>query len=99
MKSQSLPKETIIELLLYLAENDQFESVKHKFDGQISPDVVREVLRELADDLRGENRRGTHPLRVDSYKKYLSKNAQAVLGALSPREEQIILRDFGLDEE
>ncbi|OGP12508.1 MAG: hypothetical protein A3I75_01145 [Deltaproteobacteria bacterium RIFCSPLOWO2_02_FULL_50_16] len=97
MKFKTFPKDVIVELLLFLAENESFESIRKGFDRGITPGEVREVLLEVADyfrrDLGGEEEAF---LERDSYEKYLSKNSLAVLEALLPQEKQMILKGFGL---
>jgi hypothetical protein len=55
-----MPMETAIELLFYLAENEEFPSVKRELVGGISVSETRQTLREIAvalsrDETSGKN--------------------------------------------
>lgn len=99
IKINTMPKETLIELLLYLAENEQFPSVsKHLADG-ISVDDVRNVFRELAVGLAREDA-AERSEDVDKMMKSagLSTKARKIISALSEREEKTLLSAFGFTE-
>ncbi|MFH1830134.1 MAG: hypothetical protein ABH871_05095 [Pseudomonadota bacterium] len=93
----SLPKETIVELLYYIAENEKFSSVTDKLKGAFTSAQVRSVLRELAESLSmeaaEESRVALHEVRASSG---FSSNVQNVISSLSPHEEQRLFSAFGL---
>ena len=100
MKFKTMPTDVVIEILLYLTENESFESVAKGFNKQISPEDVREIFYEIVSHLRKDLKNTDKTtLKSASFKKHLSKNSLAVLEALSPKEEAAILRDFGLSDE
>lgn len=47
LKFTTMPKEAISELLMYLAENESFDSLK-KLDGGVTVAEARDVLKEVA---------------------------------------------------
>jgi len=57
----TMPKETLIELLLYIAENEKFPSVSRELSGSIEVDDVRQVIRELAVALAREEKEEKSP--------------------------------------
>ena len=99
MKFKTMPQETVIELLLFLAENEDFASVTTHFQGSLTPEMVREVCFELAQRLRHERGSKASEDQLKSLRKYLSPTARTVLDSLSPREEQAILKGFSILED
>jgi hypothetical protein len=98
MMLKSMPKETVVQLLLYLAEHESFESIDKGFKGSISPQDVSGILYELAEFVQ----RTLHtddPGLSDEDKQHFSTSVRSVLAALSPSEEQALLRNFGLIED
>lgn len=93
-KGASLPKETVAELLYFLAENERFSSVSTKLKGGFTVPQVRGLLREVArsisDEAQTEQQNHAHTGRE------LSKQARDVMSSLSPEEGQKLMAAFGL---
>ncbi len=93
----SLPKETVVELLYFLAENEKFSTIDDKLSGSFTTAQVRSVLRELAEGLSKEavteSSAELQDLRASSE---LSSRVHDVISSLSPQEEQKLLSAFGL---
>lgn len=98
MELHSMPKETLAELLFFLAENEEFNSVKRLLVDGFSIEEVRASLRELAEGLRKEA--GGESLHQYNAQKdiRLSKEAKDIISYLSPGEEKSLLTAFGLVE-
>lgn len=97
-KISVMPKETLAELLLYLADNESFTSVTKNLGEGITVEETRAALRELARELSREAMasRGS----VDEAKEaaHLSRKAKEIMSYLSPNEEKALLSAFGLAE-
>ena len=95
-KIASVPKETVAELLYYLAENERFSSVTANLKGDFSVPQVRNLLREVASTINEEAQDesvATDRVRVGAE---LSPKAREVLASLTPEEESKLLSAFGL---
>lgn len=96
IKISTMPKETLVELLFYLAENESFPSVSRDLSGGVTVDEVRQVLRELAVGLAREDSSHENESTADMLKKAgVSPKARKIMSALSEREEKTILHVFG----
>lgn len=92
----SLPKETLSELLNFLADHEAFESVREL--GSITPSQVRLLLRELAEDLKREDYQKIEAKALDpSHFDELSPQVKQALSELSPLELQRLIRHFGIE--
>lgn len=94
-----MPKETLAELLIFLAENERFSSVSEKLAGGVTVEETRAALRELACGLVREagGETGAH---ADLKKgAHLSRKAREIISYLSPHEEKTLLSTFGLVDE
>ncbi len=91
-----LPKETLSELLLYLAEHEEFSSLQAL--NSFNPAQVRAALKELAFELRRESEK-ERDLSKMAYKhlEELSPKVKQVLSTLTPREFQTLFKQFGVD--
>lgn len=96
IKISVLPKETLIELLLYLAENEKFPSVAENLEGGVTVTEVKTALRELAVAISREA--GDEAVFEVSTKKgaNLSPRTKEIISYLSPYEEKTLLTAFGL---
>lgn len=99
MKIETMPKEVACELLTYIAEKEGFDAVCESLGSDISAVEIKALLREIAVELQKE-------LRAEKGKKYnvqkckhLSSNTKKIISYLSPNEENILLKAFGLTEE
>ena len=99
MDIKTMPKETLAELLLFLAENEEFSSLQKLLDGEFTPDEVQAAFRELAVGLRQEAIQETsqqiQDVKNDSF---LTKKTKTIISSLSPIEEKTLLTVFGLIE-
>lgn len=97
MDIKTMPKETAAELLLFLAENDNFDSVKEMLGGDVTIEEVRAVFREVATQLQKEvfvSDKEETPLK----NMRLTKEAKEIFTFLSPLEEKSLLGAFGVIE-
>ncbi len=98
IKISTMPKETLVELLLYLAENEKFPSVSKELKGGVTVDEVKDVLRELAMGLAREEQVEKGEGTIDMLKQAgASAKARKIMSALSAREEKTILNAFGFN--
>ena len=90
-----LPKETLSELLLYLVEHEEFLSVQSL--GSFTPKQAKEALKELAFVLRQEADKD-QPEKLDLKKlEEISPKVRHALSTLTPRELQMLIRQFGIE--
>lgn len=97
MKIATMPKHTAAELLLFLAEHEEFSSVTKLLDEGVTAEEVRalfrefskELLREAAMELKGKK----YDVKKDAH---LSPQAKNIISYLSPHEEKTLLEAFGL---
>lgn len=86
----SIPKDTMAELLLFIAEKEKFSSLKEL--GTLSPRQFRNALRALAEQLKQESL-AAHAKDGTLFKN-LKKDFQNVIGQLSNSEKERLLRGF-----
>ena len=99
MDIKTMPKETLAELLLFLAENEEFSSLQKLLDGEFTPDEVQAAFRELAVGLRQEAIQETSQQIQDAKNdSFLTKKTKTIISSLSPIEEKTLLTVFGLIE-
>lgn len=98
MKIETLPKETLAELLLFLSEHENFDSVEKQLAGGITKAQVRAALRELAEGLMRLAQEENEGLYNPQRDHRLSKEAKTIISYLSPGEEKTLLTAFGLIE-
>ncbi len=92
----SLPKETLSELLNFLADHESFESLREL--GTITPQQVRTILKELAQELKREAAREMEETPLDpSHFDELSPEVKEALSTLSPGDLQRLIRHFGIE--
>lgn len=99
MKITVMPKQTAAELLLFLAEHEEFSSVSKLLEDGITPEEVHSLFRELAREL---SREAADEIKDDKYdlkkSSHLSTQAKNIISYLSPHEEKKLLEAFGLVE-
>jgi len=96
---KTMPKETLVELLRYLAEKEEFASVSELASEDLPIEAVRAALRELAGEIAKEAALEKGPGFDVKGSKELSKAAKNVISCLSTREEKELLSNFGLLED
>lgn len=97
MKIKTMPKETLAELLLFLAENEEFASVEQQLVEGMNLTQVRASLRELAAGLRQEASGEEDNYNPQKDGK-LSTQTKEIISYLAPGEERALLTAFGLIE-
>lgn len=96
MDIQTMPKETLAELLFFLAENEVFSSVEKLLVDGVTVEEVRAALREVAEGLRREAAAEQDKQYNAQKDNRLSKEAKTIISYLSPGEEKSLLTAFGL---
>jgi hypothetical protein len=94
MKFSKATKEAVTELLTYLAEQENFKSFStaHGFDKE----EIKEVLLEIAVQLKKEASEEMPNQRVNYNEFELSPKALSLISCLSPREEMLLFKTFRL---
>ena len=87
-----LPKEIMAEILLFLADREDFSSLKNL--GTVSKKQFRVALVQLAEKMKSEARAETPDSEVTDLKKNLKKNLQTIFAELPPEEQERLLRGF-----
>ncbi len=98
MKINTMPKETLAELLLFLADREEFPAVQELLSGGVAIAEVRTALQELALELRKEAQQENEVDYNPQKDSKLSKEAKTIISYLSPGEEKTLLKAFGLIE-
>lgn len=97
MKLSTMPKQFAAELLLFLAENEEFSSTTKLLDEGVAIEEVRALLREISSGLIEEL---TLELKDKKYNVkedvHISKQAKTILSHLSSYEENALLKVFGI---
>jgi len=95
MNIKSMPKEVAAELLRYIAEHEDFNSVE-VIGADVRPAIAKGLVKEVAEELAREAAaEGKTTYDVKGCKN-LSKLSKTVISCLSPREEKSLLSAFGL---
>lgn len=96
MEDNRIPKDTLAEVLIYLAENNTLESLSHFPD--LKEAQVRFAIKELAQQVKREVQKEASERMVDFKKiKGLDKRTREILSTLSPRESKMLLRAFAIN--
>jgi len=98
MKIQTMPKETLAELLLFLADHEEFASVEELLIDGMTLQQVRSALRELALELKREAAQEAESDYNPQKDSRLAKETKTIISYLSPGEEKTLLQAFGLVE-
>lgn len=97
MKITVMPKQTAAELLLFLAEHEEFSSVAKLLEDGVTVEEVCSLLREVSKELLMESAIELKDKKYDLKKDaHLSKQAKDIISYLSPHEEKTLLEAFGL---
>jgi len=92
MQFNKYSPDTVAELLIYLAENENFSSLK-AISGFTKKEVSN-VLGELADQLKVYAANQPIVKKESMKKTELAENASRVIANLTPHEESVLLRSF-----
>lgn len=99
MKISIMPKHTAAELLLFLADHEEFSSVSKMLEGEIKSEEVCALLREISAGLLKESSKEVGDERFEvKGNTHLSPQTKNILSYLSPHEEETLLKAFGLVE-
>lgn len=99
IKITTIPKETLVELLFFLAENEAFSSVSEKLKDGVTVDETRYALRELACELAREvSAEQGATITEAKASATLSRKTKEIMSYLSPNEEKTLLTAFGLTD-
>ena len=98
-KTNTMPKKTLAELLLFISENETFSSVEKKLGGSVSVQEVRFALRELAVEIAKEADSACENVDAARDATELSDATKKILSILSPHEEKTLFDAFGLAKE
>ena len=97
MKITVMPKHTAAELLLFIAEHEEFSSVTKHLEEGVTVEEVHALLREISKQLMQEAAAEFKGEKYDTKKDTnLSKQAKDIISYLSPMEEKTLLEAFGL---
>ena len=96
VKVSVLPKETLAELLHFLADNERFDSVTKNLSGGMTAGEVRAALRELARELSAEAASEGSNTQATAGDMQLSPGAREVIMKLTSTEGDKLLSAFGL---
>ena len=94
MKFKNFSQDVVAELLLHLAENEDFSSIKSL--KAFTKEEVVEILNEISIGLKNEITLEAGP-KVDFNNFDLSTQAQSLISCLSPREEMILFKSFKIE--
>lgn len=99
MKISVMPKHTAAELLLFLADHEEFSSVSKMLGEEITSEEVSALFREISAGLLKESSKEEKDDRFEvKGNAHLSRQTKNILSYLSPNEEETLLKAFGLVE-
>ncbi len=87
----NIPKETLAELLLFVNEREELESIREL--GTVSREDLRVALNELALQLKVEAANSTQALDLSQLRE-LNEPYRKILSALSERESKLLKKGF-----
>lgn len=96
MKLKTMPKEIACELLVYIAEKEDFSKVVKALDGEMSASEIKALLREIAAEFQNQVKIELSEEYDIAKCKHLSMDSKKVISYLSPNEEKKLLKAFGL---
>lgn len=92
MELKTYTKDAVAELLVYLADNEDFKSAA-KLKSFSNKDI-KNVLRELADSIKADAARDVLVHKSELSQKDYSANLNKVVSSLSPHEENLLFKSF-----
>ena len=95
MSFVGMPKGTVGELLLYMADYENFDHTCKELNGEMTPVQIKAVLRDVGGMLVRESRSEEKKFNL-SGNRSLNHQTKEMISCLSPNEERKILATFGL---
>jgi len=92
MKFKKFSPETVAELLIHLAEKENFDSLKGITE--FSKKDVQKLFAEIADQLKELSENEPHMRKEHVSQKDLTDNVYKVISRLSPQEENLLFKTF-----
>lgn len=92
MELKNYTKDAVAELLVYLADNEDFKSAT-KLKSFTKKDI-KSVLRELADSIKTDSAKDALVHKNELSQKDFSANLNKVVSSLSPHEESLLFKSF-----
>lgn len=96
MELKSMPKKTAAELLAFLAENENFDSLARELNDSFSVEEVKALFREMS--LQMHQEADAEESATFSGNPHLTRKAKQLLTCLSSNEEKALSKAFGLPE-
>ena len=95
-KITTMPKETAVELLYFIAENERFNSVESRLKGNFTVPQVRALLREVASGISSDAVDESAASGGPVWNNHLSPKTKDVIASLTADEERKLLTAFGI---
>ncbi|HBF12738.1 MAG TPA: hypothetical protein DDW49_05025 [Deltaproteobacteria bacterium] len=95
MKFKDLSPEAVAELLNFLADHEEFESLKN-LKGIFTREEVAGILKEVSVQIRTQASEEEPVQKPDYSEQSLSPKAMSLISSLSPREEMLLFKSFKL---
>lgn len=99
IRLKTMPSPEAAELLLFLAEREDFASSEALLEGGVTAAEIRALLRELAGVLAQDAVAATARTAQELQHRAVTKQTKEVLSLLSPSEARRLLDSFGFDDE
>lgn len=96
MELKSMPKKTAAELLAFLAENENFDSLERDLHGSVECGEVKALFREMS--LQLHSQADAEETNSFNGNPHLNRKAKQLVSCLSPTEEKALSKAFGLAE-
>lgn len=96
MKFANFSQEAVAELLIYLADHEDFKSIQDMKN--ITKGDVKNMLAELAEHLKEKAEKQPIMRKSQLKQKQLGVNTSQVISKLTPKEEEILFQSFRISE-
>lgn len=88
----AIPKDTLAEILIYLAEKEHFDSLKDF--GSVSRTQLVQALKELAQRLKQEAGQEVEAKEMEKLQKEIKKPYQEIVAKLPEEQRERLLKGF-----
>lgn len=92
MKFEAYSHDTVAELLDFIAQHEEFESVRSIRN--VTSDDIQAILREIAGQLREEAKNSPIMRKSQIRQQDLTYKTNQVISKLTPQEEEILFKSF-----